>query len=107
MECSYFSSDPKPTGPPQTLFVGSVDLHYSLIHFQKVDRANSRASSTVIMSSARRSLSRFEAPCHEDHDELLAKLPICEHYDAIYDVRRNDVPRWYLSEDFAEYLLGA
>ena len=43
---------------------------------------------------------------HEDHDELLAKLQICEHYDAIYDVRRNDVPRWNLGEDFAEYLLS-
>ncbi len=42
----------------------------------------------------------------EDHDELLAKLQICEHYGAIYDVRRNRVPRWNLSEDFAEYLLG-
>lgn len=43
---------------------------------------------------------------HEDHDELLAKLQICEHYDAIYDVSYNDVPRWNLREDFAEYLLG-
>lgn len=43
---------------------------------------------------------------HEDHDDLLAKLQICEHYGAIYDVRRNDVPRWNFSEDFAEYLLG-
>lgn len=43
---------------------------------------------------------------HEDHDELLAKLQICEHYDAIYDVRRNQVPRWNLSDDFVEYLLG-
>ncbi|KQS99261.1 hypothetical protein ASG42_27890 [Rhizobium sp. Leaf391] len=43
---------------------------------------------------------------HEDHDELLAKLQICEHYGAIYDIRRNQVPRWNLSEDFAEYLLG-
>lgn len=43
---------------------------------------------------------------HEDHDELLAKLQICEHYGAIYDVRRNDVPRWNLSEDYAEFLLG-
>lgn len=43
---------------------------------------------------------------HEDHDELLAKLQICEHYGAIYDVRRNQVPRWNFSEDFAEYLLG-
>lgn len=42
----------------------------------------------------------------EDHDALLAKLKICEHYGAIYDARRNDVPRWNLSEDFAEYLLG-
>ncbi|KQO76346.1 hypothetical protein ASF20_13410 [Methylobacterium sp. Leaf88] len=43
---------------------------------------------------------------HEDHDELFAKLHICEHYGAIYDVRRNDVPRWNFDEDFAEYLLG-
>ena len=43
---------------------------------------------------------------HEDHDDLLAKLQICEHYNAIYDVRRNQVPRWNISEDFAEYLLG-
>lgn len=49
---------------------------------------------------------------HQDHEELLAKLQICEHYGAIYehyraiyDVRRNDVSRWNLSEDFAEYLL--
>lgn len=48
----------------------------------------------------------FFAYYHEDHDELLAKLQICEHYGAIYDVRRNSVPRWNLSEDFAEYLLG-
>ena len=43
---------------------------------------------------------------HEEHDELLGKLQICEHYGAIYDVRRNQVPRWNLREDFAEYLLG-
>lgn len=43
---------------------------------------------------------------HEEHDELLAKLQICEHYGAIYSVRRNNVPRWNLTEDFAEYLLG-
>ncbi|WP_148640104.1 hypothetical protein [Aureimonas sp. AU20] len=43
---------------------------------------------------------------YEDHDELLAKLQIFENYGAIYDVRRNDVPRWNFSEDFAEYLLG-
>lgn len=43
---------------------------------------------------------------HEDHDALLAKLQVCEHYGAIYDVRRNEVPRWNLGEDFAEYLLG-
>lgn len=43
----------------------------------------------------------------EDHDQLLAKLQICEHYGAIYDVRRNQVPRWNLSEDFAEYLSGS
>ena len=43
---------------------------------------------------------------HEGPDELLAKLQICEPYGAIYDVRRNQVPRWNLSEDFAEYLLG-
>ena len=43
---------------------------------------------------------------HEDHDDLLAKLQICEHYGAIYDVRRNDVPRWNFTEDFVEYLLG-
>lgn len=30
---------------------------------------------------------------HEDHDELLAKLQICEHYGAIYDVRQNSVPK--------------
>lgn len=43
---------------------------------------------------------------HEDHSELLAKLQICEHYGAIYDVRMNQVPRWNFGEDFAEYLLG-
>lgn len=43
---------------------------------------------------------------HDDHEELLAKLQICEHYGAIYDVRRNDVPRWNLDENFAEYPLG-
>lgn len=48
----------------------------------------------------------FFAYYHEDHDALLAKLQICEHYDAIYDVRRNQVPRWNLSEDFVEYLRG-
>jgi hypothetical protein len=42
----------------------------------------------------------------EDHDELLAKLQICEHFDAIYDAQRNNVPRWNFSEDFADYLLG-
>lgn len=42
----------------------------------------------------------------EDHEDLMAKLQVCEHYGAIYDVRRNDVPRWNFSEDFAEYLLG-
>lgn len=42
----------------------------------------------------------------EEHEELLAKLQVCEHYGAIYDVRRNDVPRWNFTEDFAEYLLG-
>lgn len=42
----------------------------------------------------------------EEHDELMAKLQVCEHYGAIYDVRRNQVPRWNLAEDFAEYSLG-
>lgn len=42
----------------------------------------------------------------DDHDELLAKLQICEHFDAIYDVRHNSVPRWNFSEDFVDYLLG-
>ncbi len=41
----------------------------------------------------------------EDHEELLAKLKICEHFDAIYDTKRNSVPRWIFSEDFAEYLI--
>jgi hypothetical protein len=43
---------------------------------------------------------------YEEHDALLAQLQICEHYEAIYDARRNDVPRWNFTEDFAEYLLG-
>lgn len=43
----------------------------------------------------------------EGHDELLTKFQICEHYGAIYDVRRNQVPRRNLTEDFADYLLGA
>lgn len=42
----------------------------------------------------------------QEHDQLLAKLQICEHYGAIYDVRYNTVPRWNLSEDFVEYLQG-
>lgn len=42
----------------------------------------------------------------ETHDELLGKLQVCEHYGAIYDVRRNDIPRYNFTEDFAEYLLG-
>lgn len=42
----------------------------------------------------------------EEHDELMAKLQVCEHYGAIYDVRRNQVPRWNLAEDFVEYSLG-
>lgn len=48
----------------------------------------------------------FFAYYHEDHPDLLAKLQICEHYGAIYDVRYNQVPRWNFTEDFAEYLLG-
>lgn len=44
---------------------------------------------------------------HEDHGELLARLQVFEHYGAIYDVRRNDVPRWNFTEEFAEYLLGS
>lgn len=35
----------------------------------------------------------------EEHDELMAKLQVCEQYGAIYDVRRNQVPRWNLAED--------
>lgn len=42
----------------------------------------------------------------EEHDELMAKLQVREHFGAIYDVRRNQVPRWNLAEDFAEYSLG-
>jgi len=42
----------------------------------------------------------------DDHEELLAKLQICEHWGAIYDVKRNSVPRWNFTEDFVDYLLG-
>lgn len=43
---------------------------------------------------------------YQEHDQLLAKLQICEHYGAVYGVRRDQLRRWNFSEDFAEYLLG-
>jgi hypothetical protein len=49
----------------------------------------------------------FFAYYYDDHDELLAKLQIMENYGAIVDARRNSVPRYNFTEDFADFLLGA
>lgn len=81
-----------------------------LIEEMRTDLRSKPFTREIIALSKRVSYNAGQIPyfCyyHEDHDELLAKLQICEHYSAIYDVSRNQVPRWNLSEDFVEYLLG-
>lgn len=81
-----------------------------LIEEMRSDLRSKPFTREIIVLSKRVSYSPGDIPYftyfHETHDDLLAKLQICEHYKAIYDVRRNQVPRWNLSEDFAEYLLG-
>lgn len=82
----------------------------TLIDEMREDLSAKPFTREIIAISKRVSYNYGQIPCftyyHEDHDELLAKLQICEHYRAIYDVRRNDVPRWNFEEDFVEYLLG-
>lgn len=41
---------------------------------------------------------------YEDHDELLGKLNVMENYDALVDIAFNDIYRYEMTEDFAEYL---
>lgn len=91
-------------------FVGLEAKMPELINEMRTDIHSKPFTREIIVLSKRVTYNAGQIPFFhyhfEDHDELLAKLQICEHYGAIYDVRRNDVPRWNLSEDFAEYLLG-
>ncbi|HEX7823142.1 MAG TPA: hypothetical protein VF463_21315 [Sphingobium sp.] len=91
-------------------FAGLEAKMPELIEEMRTDLRSKPFTREIIALSKRMSYNPGPIPFfsyyHEDHDELLAKLQICEHYGAIYDVRRNQVPRWNLTEDFAEYLLG-
>jgi hypothetical protein len=40
----------------------------------------------------------------EDHADLLSKLMILQNHGLIRDIRHNDVPRFAIEEEFAEYL---
>lgn len=40
----------------------------------------------------------------EDHDELLAKLKVCEKFGAIVETTSNSVTRYEFTEDFIEFL---
>jgi hypothetical protein len=40
----------------------------------------------------------------EDHADLLSKLMILQNHGLIRDIRHNDVPRFTIEEEFAEYL---
>lgn len=81
-----------------------------LIEEMRADLRSKPFTRELIALSERHVYISGDIPCFayffEEHEELLAKLQVCEHYGAIYDVRRNDVPRWNFTEDFAEYLLG-
>jgi hypothetical protein len=41
---------------------------------------------------------------YEDHEKLLGKLKIMVNYDALVDIRFNDVYRYEMTEEFVEYL---
>jgi len=41
---------------------------------------------------------------HEDHEDLLNKLNVMSKYDALVDVKFNDVFRYEMTEDFVEFL---
>lgn len=41
----------------------------------------------------------------DDHDQLLSIMTIMEHARAIYSVKRNNVDRYHLTEEFVSFLL--
>lgn len=40
----------------------------------------------------------------EDHADLLSKLMILQNHGLVRDIRHNDVPRFAIEEEFADYL---
>ena len=40
----------------------------------------------------------------EDHTDLLSKLMILQNHGLLRDIRHNDVPRFAIEEEFADYL---
>ena len=43
----------------------------------------------------------------EDHPELKTKVRILENHGLVKDVKHNNVARYVMSEELAEYLLGS
>jgi hypothetical protein len=91
-------------------FAGLEERMPELIQEMRADIRSKPFTRTIVALSRGVTYNAGKTPLflyyHQDHDALLAKLQICEHYGAIYDARINEVPRWNLGEDFAEYLLG-
>jgi len=48
----------------------------------------------------------FFAYYYEDHDFLSSIITIMEHFDAIYDIAFNDVPRYNFTEPFVSFMIG-